>query len=207
VARKKLQDYIRTKLTEGAKTRMKLQSAAGKPLAAAIVAIRDALQSGGKLLIFGNGGSAADAQHLAAEFVGRFSRERKGLPAIALTTDSSVFTSLANDYGFDQIFARQIVALGRPGDVAVGITTSGNSANVLEGFKSAKAAGLRTILLGGGSGGQAKRLVDLALLAPSEVVWQIQECHTALIHVLCGAVEDLLAGEIEAGALERNMTF
>jgi len=170
-------DYIHASLRAGAQTRAALADACGEPLLRAARRVGETLLSGGKLLIFGNGGSAADAQHMAAEFVGRFLRERGGLPAIALTTDSSILTAIGNDFGFDQIFARQIVALGSAGDVAVGISTSGNSPNVLEGLKAARKAGLRTIVLGGGSGGKAAELAEVALIAPSTIVWQIQECH------------------------------
>ena len=125
------------------------------------------MRAGGKLLFFGNGGSAADAQHLAAEFVGRFVRERAGLPAIALTTDSSILTAVGNDYGFDQIFARQVQALGRPGDVAIAISTSGNSPNVIEGVKAAKRGDLKTIGLSGKDGGLLAKEADLAITIAS----------------------------------------
>src|SRR6058998_221757 len=119
----------------------------------AVDLVAEALAAGRKLLLFGNGGSAADAQHLAAEFVGRFQRERRALPAIALTTDTSALTALANDYGFDVIFSRQLEGLGKKGDISIGITTSGNSPNVIEGIKKAKELGLKTIVLTGGTGG------------------------------------------------------
>ena len=134
---------------------------------------------------------------MAAELVGRFLRERPGLPAIALTPDSSIVTALGNDFGFETIFARQMKALGRAGDVAIGISTSGNSANVVEGLKTARELKLSTILLTGGNGGAAGKEAEVVLTAPSNVVWQIQECHTAMIHVICGAVEELQAGELD----------
>jgi D-sedoheptulose 7-phosphate isomerase len=143
------------------------------------------LKVGGKVLFFGNGGSAADAQHLAAEFVGRFLRERAGLPAIALTTDSSILTAVGNDYGFEQVFARQIQALGRPGDVAVAISTSGNSANVLEGVKEARKGNLKTIGLTGKDGGALARQADVAITIPSTSTARIQECHIAIGHLFC----------------------
>ena len=192
-----LQNYIRTSLREGAEARTRLADAGVESIERAARRICKSLRAGGKLLIFGNGGSAADAQHMAAELVGRFLRERAGLPAIALTTDTSVLTSLGNDYGFEQVFARQLRALGRAADVAIGISTSGNSRNVLEGLKTAREIGLSTIVLSGGSGGEAARVADVSLIAPSTIVWQIQECHTALIHLICGAVEEMLAGSLD----------
>jgi len=143
------------------------------------------LRMGGKVLFFGNGGSAADAQHLAAEFVGRFAMERAGLPAIALTTDSSILTAVGNDYGFEQIFARQIQALGKPGDVAVAISTSGNSANVLEGVKEARKRNLKTIGLTGKDGGALAQQADVAITIPSTSTARIQECHIAIGHLFC----------------------
>ena len=138
-------ELIKASLREGAELRTAVaRDCSGMILEAAAV-ITKCLRAGGKLLFFGNGGSAADAQHLAAEFVGRFVRERAGLPAIALTTDSSILTAVGNDYGFEQIFARQVQALGRAGDVAIAISTSGNSPNVIEGVKAAKKGGLSTI--------------------------------------------------------------
>ena len=192
-----VQNFIRASLSEGAQARAKLAEACGEPVEEATRKICESLEHGGKLLIFGNGGSAADAQHMAAEFVGRFLRERAGLPAIALTTNGSIFTSIGNDFGFEEIFARQVKALGRAGDVAIGISTSGNSPNVLEGLKAAREASLSTIVLTGGTGGEAAKLADIALVAPSKTVWQIQECHTALIHVMCGAAEEMLAGTLK----------
>jgi D-sedoheptulose 7-phosphate isomerase len=153
VSKETLQEYIQNSLNEGAKARAQLAEACSESLEGAARKICESLKAGGKVLIFGNGGSAADAQHVAAELVGRFRRERAGLAAIALTTDSSIFTSVANDYGFAEIFARQLTALGRAGDVAIAISTSGNSANVVEGLKAAQAAGLVKIVLSGGTGG------------------------------------------------------
>ena len=139
----------------------RLHERAARESAEAVVAVVDVLTAafdgGGKVLIFGNGGSAADAQHLACELVGRFLRDRRALPAVALTSDTSTLTAIANDYGFDRVFARQIEALGNPGDVAVGISTSGQSANVLAGLQLAKSRGLKTVAFTGGSGGQSAR--------------------------------------------------
>jgi D-sedoheptulose 7-phosphate isomerase len=149
------------------------------------------LAAGGKLLIFGNGGSAADAQHMAAEFINRFQVERQPLPAIALTTDTSVITSIGNDYGFDQIFSKQVQALGRAGDVALGISTSGKSPNVLRAIQTAAAQGLTTIALTGGSGDLAAH-ADLAFCVPSAVTARVQEAHITLVHIWCDLVERIL---------------
>lgn len=148
-----------------------------------------ALKTGGKLLFFGNGGSAADAQHLATELTVRYRKDRPAIAAIALTTDSSALTATGNDLGFEHIFARQIEALGRAGDVAIGITTSGRSPNVLRAFEVARAMGLRTIAFTGGTGGDTARLADLALVVPSDVTARIQEMHIALGQMLCAAIE------------------
>jgi phosphoheptose isomerase len=155
----------------------------------AAAAISEALGQGGRLLTFGNGGSAADAQHVAAEFVGRFLRERRSLSAIALSTDTSVLTSIANDYSFDRVFARQIEALGRHGDVAFGISTSGRSPNVIAAFNAARAHGLRTIALTGGDGGALGPLVDIHINVPSASMPRVQEVHRTLLHVICDLVE------------------
>jgi D-sedoheptulose 7-phosphate isomerase len=155
--------------------------------------IAHSLRRGGRLLAFGNGGSAADAQHLAGELVGRFRRDRRALSAIALTTDASVVTAVANDLGFEQVFARQIQAHGRPGDVAFGISTSGTSPNVVEGFLAAKAAGLVGIGLTGRGGGAVRGLVDLLIDVPHQDTPRIQEVHGMVIHLLCEAVEELCA--------------
>ena len=146
-------------------------------------------RSGGKVIIFGNGGSAADAQHVAAEFVGRFQKERAGLPAIALTTDTSILTSLSNDYGYEIVFSRQVEALARPGDVAIGISTSGKAKNVFLAIKKAKEIGLKTICLSGGAGGEVLKFSDLALIMPSAVTARIQEAHIMVCHIICELVE------------------
>jgi phosphoheptose isomerase len=152
-------------------------------------AILDAYAAGGKVLTFGNGGSAADAQHFAAELVGRFERDRPGMPAIALTTDTCTLTSVANDYGFDRIFARQIEALGRSGDVAVAISTSGESPNVIEGLREAAARGLRTIALTGRNGGPLGAMAEIHINVPHDITCRVQEVHMTLLHAICGIVE------------------
>jgi len=156
-------------------------------------AITSALKGGGKLLAFGNGGSAADAQHVAAELVGRFQRVRAPLAAIALTTDTSVLTSIGNDEGYDRVFARQVEALGRQGDVALGITTSGTSPNVVLGLEAAAARGLTTIALTGRDGARAGTLAAIHVNVPSESTARVQEVHRTLLHVLCDLVEGALA--------------
>ena len=152
----------------------------------------EVLRRGGKLLFLGNGGSAADAQHLAAEFVNRFLVDRKALAALALTTDTSVLTSIGNDLGIEQLFSRQIEALARPGDLVVAISTSGNSPNVLRAVEAARRLGCRTVGLTGGSGGSLTKVVDEAFIVPSRETPRIQETHITLGHALCALVEDLL---------------
>jgi phosphoheptose isomerase len=159
------------------------------PVLAAASAISAAMKGGGKLLVFGNGGSAADAQHVAAELVGRFQRERAAMAAIALTTDTSVLTSIANDYAFERVFARQIEALGRRGDVALGITTSGASPNVVAALETAAALGLRTIALTGGDGGAVGRAAEIHVNVPSASTARVQEVQRTLLHVICDLVE------------------
>ena len=156
----------------------------------AVNEITKTLKSEGKVIIFGNGGSAADSQHIAAEFIGRFQKERRSLAAIALTTDTSALTSLGNDYGFDIIFARQLAGLGRQGDTAIGISTSGNSKNVIEAIKLAKSMGLITIALTGEGGGQLAPLADIKIMVPSKVTARIQESHICIAHCVCELVEN-----------------
>lgn len=158
-------------------------------VASAAHAIVKAFQSGHKLFVFGNGGSSADAQHICAELVGRFSMDRPGLPAIALTSDQAFLTAWSNDHGFDGVFARQIQSLGRPGDVAWGISTSGNSANVVCGLDAARAAGLVTIGLTGEGGGRAAAHCDHLICAPSHETPRIQEVHAVTYHAMCATVE------------------
>ena len=150
----------------------------------------------GKLLIAGNGGSAADAQHFAGELVSRFLFDRPALSAIALTTDSSILTAIGNDYGYEDVFARQIQAHGRSGDVFIAISTSGNSANILKAIQAAKAIGLIVIGLTGLSGGKMKDMCDVCLCAPSDSTPRIQECHLFFEHTLCACIEESLFGEL-----------
>jgi D-sedoheptulose 7-phosphate isomerase len=160
-----------------------------QPVADAAAAILAASLGGSKVLVFGNGGSAADAQHLATDLVGRFQRERRALAAVALTADSSLITAVANDYSFDRVFVRQIEALGIRGDLAFGISTSGRSANVVEALRAARARGLRTIALTGNDGGPAGALADIHINVPDPSTARVQEAHRTLIHAICELVE------------------
>jgi D-sedoheptulose 7-phosphate isomerase len=158
--------------------------------------IVESMRGGGKVLFFGNGGSAADSQHLAAEFTGRYLKERKALPAIALSVNSSSLTAIGNDYGYDLVFSRQLEALGKESDVAVGISTSGNSPNVVRAFESAKSRGIYTVALVGGSGGKMKEVADCTICVPSKETPRIQECHILAGHIICEIVEETLFGEL-----------
>ncbi|MCK4851210.1 MAG: SIS domain-containing protein, partial [Phycisphaerae bacterium] len=153
----------------------------------------ESLRAGGKILVFGNGGSAADAQHIAGELLGRFRRERPAFGALALSTDTSTITAIANDYSFDQIFARQLQGLIRPGDVAWALTTSGNSPNVVLGLQTAKKLRAKTIAFSGGDGGKAAQLADLCLVIPANHTARIQEAHQLAYHILCDLTESALA--------------
>jgi D-sedoheptulose 7-phosphate isomerase len=151
-----------------------------------------ALKRGNKIIIFGNGGSAADAQHIATEFVVRFRKNRKAFPAIALTTDTSALTAIGNDFGFDRLFSRQVEALCARGDMAIGISTSGNSENVICALDVAKRIGATTVAFGGGDGGKMISIADYAIVVPTRVTARIQEMHITIGHILCGAVENEL---------------
>jgi D-sedoheptulose 7-phosphate isomerase len=169
----------------------------GERLEAVTRLCRESLRAGNKLMFFGNGGSAADAQHFATELVVRYRVNRKALAAIALTTDTSGLTACANDFGFDQVFARQIEALGRAGDVAIGISTSGRSPNVTLAFRKAREIGIKTVALTGGDGGELVGLVDEILVVPSQVTARIQEVHLLIGHTLCDALESESVEEVE----------
>jgi len=158
-------------------------------------AVVDCLEEGGKILWMGNGGSAADAQHMAAEIVGRFVRERPGLPSLALTVDTSILTAVGNDYGYEEVFARQIQALGDPGDVVIAISTSGNSPNVLRGLEEARALSIYSVGLTGEGGGKMAEAVDLLIDVPSKMTARIQEAHLLIEHAICESVDEAFAGE------------
>ncbi len=163
----------------------------------AVQLIVHTFKSGNKLFFFGNGGSAADAQHLAAEFVNRYAMERPPLPAIALTTDTSILTSVSNDLSFDEVFSKQLRALGRKGDVAIGISTSGNSPNVIQAFKVAKGMEMKTVAITGNDGGELARIADLSLIVSSTSTPRIQETHILIGHLLCEMVEQILFSKRE----------
>ena len=166
-----------------------LEEVCGEDILQAVDLCQDALDSGHKIFLCGNGGSAADCQHLAAELVVRFTRERQGLPAIALTTDTSILTACGNDYGYDRVFSRQVEALGRMGDVLLAFSTSGNSVNVLAAVRRAQEAGMFTIGFTGSKGGEMAELCEICITVPSTVTARIQECHILLGHWLCDELE------------------
>jgi len=166
-------------------------------IASACNLVARAIHDGHRVLLFGNGGSAADAQHIAAEFVGRFQSERRALPAIALTADASTLTAIANDYGYERVFERQIEALGSAGDIAIGISTSGNRPNVNRALVRARELGCVTLGLSGRGGGDMVDLCDLALVVPADRTCRIQEMHILIGHILCGAVDEALESGFE----------
>ena len=161
----------------------------GDSIRAATILAAESLRSGGKVLFCGNGGSAADSQHIAAELVGRFVKERMPLAALALTTDTSILTAIGNDYSYDEVFARQVRACGRPGDCLIGISTSGNSENVLQAFEVARQLSMSTVALLGRDGGRSKGVADAEIIVPSDTTARIQEAHIFIGHVLCEGIE------------------
>jgi D-sedoheptulose 7-phosphate isomerase len=183
---------LQDELAEHRETFESTAKAVSEPFAASLLLLERAVRAGGKILLFGNGGSAADAQHLAAELVIRYKADRAPIAAIALTTDTSALTAAGNDLGYEAIFERQVEALGKPHDVAVGFSTSGNSPNVLRGLAQAKAMGLATLGFTGGSGGKMRALCDVSIVIASPVTARIQEMHITLGHVLCKALEQRL---------------
>ena len=180
---------VEAMLRDAARLHDRLAVEAGPSVIAAADAMLEAFGRGAKVLIFGNGGSAADAQHFACELVGRFLRNRRALPAIALTPDTTTLTAIANDYGFDQVFVRQLEALGRQGDVAVAISTSGASPNVLAGLQYARSRGLKTVAFTGGNGGPVGAAADVHVNVPHDVTPRVQELHRTLIHAVCDVIE------------------
>jgi D-sedoheptulose 7-phosphate isomerase len=184
-----MKEIIRDALERHRRVAEDLAASFVEPIEKAAGRIVQCYRSGCKVLVMGNGGSAADAQHFAAELVGRYVRERSALPAIALTTDTSILTAVANDYGYNDVFRRQVEAHANPGDVVVGISTSGNSENVCRALETARARGATTIALGGGDGGRMKALADLSLIVPVKETARVQEAHITIIHILCDIVE------------------
>ncbi|MFZ0962488.1 MAG: D-sedoheptulose 7-phosphate isomerase [Terriglobia bacterium] len=196
-------EVLRDNIERSAKVHSQLMAACLPAMIAAADALVTAYREGHKALFFGNGGSAADAQHLAAEFVGRYLRQRGPLPALALNANSSAVTAIGNDYGYDLVFARQLQALAAPGDVAVAISTSGNSPSVIEAVQCARRLGLFTIGLTGASGGKLRSLVEALIAVPSDETPRIQECHILVGHALCDAVEQAVASKISAAFAAR----
>ncbi|AKM30449.1 phosphoheptose isomerase [Pandoraea faecigallinarum] len=189
---------IQKHFTESVETKLAARDALAGPIAAAADVMVEALANGNKILACGNGGSAADCQHFAAELVGRFERERPELPAIALTTDSSILTAVGNDYNFDAIFSKQVRALGQEGDVLLAITTSGNSGNVLQAIEVARERGMHVIALTGKGGGKVNGALgelDVHICVPSDRTARIQEVHLLTIHCLCDLIDAILLGD------------
>lgn len=195
-----LEQRIHQNFIDSADLKYQAAEVLSKPIAAAVQAILACVTSGGKVLICGNGGSAADAQHFAAEFVGRYERERPELAAIALTTDTSIITAIANDYDFNVIFSRQVRALGQPGDVLIGISTSGNSGNVLAAIEAAHERDMVVIGLTGRGGGKMTHAIkdtDVHICVPHERTARVQEVHLLTLHCICDAVDAQLLGDQE----------
>ncbi|HEY7181328.1 MAG TPA: D-sedoheptulose 7-phosphate isomerase [Blastocatellia bacterium] len=186
------EEKIRAMAAESLDAKRRFFEQSGRDLARAARMIIESMRAGGKLMIFGNGGSAADAQHIAAELAFKMGRERDALPALALTTDTSLLTAISNDRSFDFVFARQIQAVGRKGDVALAISTSGNSQNVIEAVKQAREMDIKTIGLLGAGGGKVFEIVDMALIVPHKETPRIQEVHIAASHIICQLIEDEL---------------
>lgn len=192
-----MEETIRNRLLAGAALYREMADSMAEPTARAAQLITEAFRGGHRLYVCGNGGSAGQAQHIAGEMVGRFLRERPALPCVALTTDTSILTAIANDYAADQVFSRQVEAHMRPGDVLWAITTSGNSPNVLRAAEAARARGAKVLGMTGRAGGKLKALADLTLCVPADATPAIQEGHEALLHLLCGLVEEALFGPPE----------
>jgi len=187
-----MKDEIVQAFRESADLKVRFIRQNAEILSQVVKMIVEAFKAGNKVLLFGNGGSAADAQHIAAEFVNRYQIERPPLPAIALTTDTSILTSIANDYGYIDSFAKQVKALGREGDVAIGISTSGTAANVIKAVKVAREMGLKTVAITGGEGGDLAKLTNISLIVDSPSTPRIQEVHITIGHVLCEMVDWML---------------
>ena len=186
-------ELVDTTLSETIALHQRMRAADPTAIVDAATAIVETITRDGTLLIFGNGGSATDAQHLAAELVGRFQRERRALPAIALTTDASVLTAITNDYAFERVFSRQVEALGKRGDVAFGISTSGRSTNIVAALEAARARSLQTIALTGRDGGAVGRAAAIHINVPSDSTPRVQEVHRTVLHIICDMVERAFA--------------
>ena len=193
-----LEQRVRAQFDASAAIKQRAAAALAAPIARAVELMVASLKSGGKILACGNGGSAGDCQHFAAELVGRFERERPGLAAIALTTDTSILTAVANDYDYSQVFAKQVQALGQPGDVLLAISTSGNSANVIAAIEAARRRGMRVVVMSGRNGGAMRELLgadEIELCVPADRTARIQEVHLLVVHCLCDGIDCLLLGE------------
>jgi len=190
-------DYIKSEVAASAQTKQKIleDTAFLEKIAAVITASVAVYKNGKKILIAGNGGSAADAQHFAAELVGRYGFDRPSLPALALTTDTSNLTAIGNDYGYDYVFSRQLEGMGVAGDLFIGISTSGNSQNILSAFASAKDKGIATVALTGRDGGKMAEVADYTLIVPSDATPRIQESHLLIEHMICDAIEKEMFGK------------
>ncbi len=190
ISRDSIRSVIDNQLLESAQIKEKLRVECSENIAAVIELLIETVARGGKILLCGNGGSAADAQHIEAELVARLKKERRAIPAIALTTNSSTLTALANDYDFSRIFVRQVEAFGATDDVLIGISTSGNSQNIIAALKYAAQKGLKTVALTGGDGGAMTAIADLSVVVPSKNTQRIQECHIAIAHIICDMLEE-----------------
>jgi D-sedoheptulose 7-phosphate isomerase len=188
-----MKEFVISKLRESAELKLVFAKEATNDVVKAAEIIEKSIKSGGKILIFGNGGSAADSQHIAAEFVNRYLKVRDALPAIALTTDTSILTSIGNDSSFENIFSRQIEALGKKGDVAWGLSTSGRSKNIIKALRTAKSLGLKTIGFTGRDAGEIEKIVDCNINVPSRSTPRIQEVHITIGHIICELIEDKLS--------------
>jgi D-sedoheptulose 7-phosphate isomerase len=182
-------DVIKDIIKESIRVKEAVLTKLPKDIKTAAMMISASIKKGGKVILFGNGGSAADAQHIAAEFVGRFKLERQGLASIALTTNTSIITSIANDYGYEEIFSRQLEGLGCNNDIVIGISTSGNARNVIAGLLEAKRMGIKTIALTGSGGGEMAAISNCAIIVPSDNTPRVQEAHIVIGHIICELVE------------------
>jgi D-sedoheptulose 7-phosphate isomerase len=192
-----MRNLVIEQLKESARVKLAAADTLADEIVQAAQMLTDSYRQGGKVLLIGNGGSAADAQHIAGELVGRFKMERKALPALALTTNTSILTALGNDYSYDVVFAREIEALANhPHDILIAISTSGNSSNILKAVEAAKTKGVKVVGLTGKGGGKLKDMADLSLIVPSDDTQRIQEVHIAIGHIICDLVERQLFAEV-----------
>jgi D-sedoheptulose 7-phosphate isomerase len=192
---KKMRERIKDILLESIQVKEEILRNQIESIAQIAELMIDCLKKDGKVIVFGNGGSASDSQHIAAELVGRFKKDRSALAGVALTTNTSILTSIANDYGFDVVFSRQVEALGGKNDVVLGISTSGKAKNVALGIKQAKKMGIKTVALSGGDGGDIVKLADVSLVVPSKITARIQEAHITIAHIICEMIEQELCQE------------